>query len=45
MDDPHSKERLKQLNQVLAVLFNWIGCRLMNSMVFVSRVLLPHQHD
>ena len=27
MDDPHSKERLKQLNQVLAaaVLPNWLG--------------------
>lgn len=44
MDDPHSKERLKQLNQV-CFLFNWIGCHLMNSLVFVSLALLPHQHD
>jgi hypothetical protein len=44
MDDPHSKERLKQLNQVPAVLFNWLGCRLMTNMVSVSLVLLT-QHD
>jgi serine/threonine protein kinase len=40
MDDPHSKERLKQLNQVFAVLFNWLGCRLMNNMVFASLVFI-----
>ena len=40
MDDPHSKERLKLLNQVFAVLFNCLGCRLMNDMVFASLVFI-----
>lgn len=45
MDDPHSKERLKQLNQVLTAAVYVIGlvCHLMN--VFLSLVWLTDPHD
>lgn len=47
MDDPHSKERLKQLNQVLAVLSYLVGlvCHLMNVKYFLSLVSLTDPHD
>jgi hypothetical protein len=46
MDDPHSKERLKQLNQVLAgVVLVGLVCHLMNVKYFLSLVSLTDPHD